>query len=172
MQKEEKMLEFKLVKPDSPELPAVSTLYERAFPANERRPLMPLVVGLKGRSEVISLWENDTYCGFMVLLTYRDIVHIIYFATEENLRGKGIGTAALKKLQEVKKGYRIIADLEKEYDGADNNEQRRLRREFYLRNGYIVSPVRYDWQGDPYEILVQGGNITDEEFWEFWDSFS
>lgn len=165
------MLRFKLVRPDSPELNDVSALYERAFPPNERRPLMPLVVGLKGRSEVISLWEEDAYCGFMVLLTYKDIVHIIYFATEEAVRGRGIGTAALKKLHEVKDGYRIIADLEKEYDGADNNEQRRLRREFYLRNGYTVSPVHYDWQGDPYEILVQGGNITDEEFWEFWESF-
>lgn len=165
------MLEFRPVDKDSPELPLVAALYERAFPANERRPLMPLVEGLKGRSQVISLWWEDNFSGFLVLLTYKDIVHIIYFATEEKLRGNGIGTRALQKLSEIKNGCRIIADLEAEYPGADNNEQRRKRRCFYLRNGYSVSPVRYNWQGDPYEILISGGNITDEEFWEFWDSF-
>ncbi len=165
------MLEFRKVTAASEELPALSGLYERAFPENERRPLMPLVEGLKSRSEVISLWCEEEFCGFLILLTYRDIAHIIYFATEEAVRGRGIGTKALKLLSETKKNYRIIADLEAEHPEAPNNEQRRLRREFYFRNGYSVSPVSYKWQGDYYEILIHGGSITDEEFWEFWDSF-
>lgn len=164
-------MEFRDVSPDSPELQKLSALYEAAFPENERRPLMPLVENRNGRSEVISLWQEGDFAGFMVLLTYKDIAHIIYFAVEESLRSKGMGTEALKLLRQRKENYRIIADLEAEYPGAPNNEQRRLRREFYFRNGYTVSPVSYKWQGDYYEILINGGSITDEEFWEFWDSF-
>ena len=64
-----------------------------------------------------------------------------------------------------------MADLECEVEGADNNDQRRKRKQFYLLNGYEQTEVNYRWRNEDYEILSQGGNVTRADFEAFWHYF-
>ena len=106
--------------------------------------------------------------GFACLLTIGDLTHIIYFAMDERLRGQGYGSVALAALHALKPQNRIIADIEQELPEAANNEQRRKRKSFYLRNGYVESGVELNWRKEAYEILVYGGTLTPKEFKAFW----
>jgi GNAT superfamily N-acetyltransferase len=145
-------------------------LYARAFPANERRPLEPLVSDQTGHGEILAFYDGEVFCGFACLLTWQDISHIIHFAIDEKFRGHGYGTQALDAMRKMKDGCRMIADVETEREGALNNDQRRRRMAFYGRSGYEKSPVRYSWRDEEYVILVRGGTLTMKEFGNFWEA--
>lgn len=166
------MLRTKLITEQSNELAQIEEIYRNAFPDNERKPLSPLLQDTSGCSEVISFYDKDLFCGFACLLTQRDITHIIYFAIDDHLRGKGYGSAALTAMHEMKPLNRIIVDIETEKKLAFNNQQRRKRKQFYLRSGYIESGVKYNWRKESYEILVYGGTISKQEFDSFWKDIS
>lgn len=162
------MLSIKHITEYAKELLQIEELYQRSFPENERRPLAPLLEDTSGSSEVIAFYDNTLFCGFACLLTQQDITHIIYFAIDDNLRGKGYGSAALTAMSEMKPANRIIVDIEMEEDHSLNNEQRKKRKIFYLRNGYTESEVKFSWRQESYEILVYGGTISKKEFNSFW----
>ena len=96
--------------------------------------------------------KEENFCGFARLLTYGGITHILYFAIDEQYREHGYGSEALKLMHTLYPKNRFIADLELDIPTAEIEPQRHLRRAFYLRNGYTPSEVRYDWQGEQYEI--------------------
>jgi hypothetical protein len=64
---------------------------------------------------------------------------------------------------------RVIVDIEAETETAEDNPVRRKRKEFYLKNGFSETEVRYRWHGDDFEILSRGGGVTSKEFSAFWD---
>ena len=84
------------------------------------------------------------------------------------MRGKGLGAKALAAIGRIKSKMRIIVDIEREVPGCEENEIRRRRKNFYLRNGYSETEVRYRWQEESYEILVSGGKLCKEDFGNFW----
>ena len=69
-----------------PDLFRVRRLYESAFPANERRPFEALLSGFDGQGELLAFYLGDCFAGFVSLLSWADITHILYFAIEEALR--------------------------------------------------------------------------------------
>lgn len=162
------MLEIREITMDSPDFAEAKRLYEDSFPANERRAFEPLVSDTTGHAETLGFYDGDVFVGFASLLLVDDIAHIIYFATEESLRGKGYGSSALSAMHERYADKRVIVDVEVERVGAENNEIRRRRRAFYLRNGYEPTKVRYNWRHDSYEILSHGGEVSGEEFGRFY----
>lgn len=163
------MLTLKPVDSMSPELPALTALMERSFPANERMP-MDVLLSRRG-SEMLAILEDGRFCGFINLLTRRDICHILFFAVVEDGRGRGVGTETLRLVRALKPGLRIIADLEAPDDGAPNAAQRLSRWRFYQRCGYEETGVTYRWRGERYAILSSGGRVSDEEFWQFWNEW-
>ena len=162
------MLTLQKITSDSKDFSTVMALYQEAFPENERRPLAPFLDGSEEGGEVVAFYDGERFCGFFCLLTYWDITHILYFAVEASLRGRGYGTEALGLVAKYKEGNRILADLEALVPKAENLLQRQKRKDFYLRNGYVRSLVSYDWQGESYDIFVFNGNITPKEFSDFW----
>ena len=68
----------------------------------------------------------------------------------------------------IESGRRIIVDIEREVPDCEENEIRRRRKNFYLRNGFYETEVRYRWQDEAYEILVFGGELSNEDFGNFW----
>lgn len=162
------MLRMEAVRTGSPLLPQVLSLYERAFPENERRPLEPLLADRSGCSDFVAFMDGDDFCGFACLLTWRDITHLIYFAIEDHLRGRGYGTEALKLMLTLHPGHRYIADLEAPDPAARNFRQRESRRAFYMHAGYTPTKVHYSWLGEKYEILALGGKVSTWEFRHFW----
>lgn len=156
---------------DSPYLPKLRALYERSFPANERRSLEELFTAFGSAHEMLVLMHEGRFAGFVSLLTWQDLTHILYLAIEPELRGMGLGSEALRLIRAHKPSARILADLEDDVPGAPNNDQRLRRMSFYRRGGYAPSEVRYDWRGESYVIYVSGGSLSAHEFEAFWDQF-
>lgn len=154
-----------------PDLFRVRRLYESAFPANERRPFETLPSGFDGQGELLAFYLGDCFAGFVSLLTWADITHILYFAIEEALRNRGLGSAALECIKSRKPGQRLIADLEAPLPDAPNRAQRLRRRAFYQRAGFVPSGVGYRWQGESYELMVFGGTLDEAAFLAFWRHF-
>lgn len=150
----------------------VIALYERAFPANERNTFESMQARFGDACELLTFEDDGQFIGFVLLLTYLDLTHILYLAVDESLRGRGYGAQALEAIRRHRPAERIIADLEDVDPAAPNNEERRRRMLFYRRSGYEASDVRYVWRGDAYVMFVCGGELGGEEFEAFWQHFS
>ena len=125
------MLQLKTVTPQFADFDKVSALYHSAFPENERRPLEEMFSFLSGGGEFLALYDWETFCGFVCLLSWQDITHILYLAIDSRLRGRGYGTGMLSAIRQRYPHSRLIADIELETAGASNNAERRQRKHFY-----------------------------------------
>ena len=161
------MLTIHPLTPDSPHLSATESLYGRAFPINEQRDFADMLNDPSGICDLVAIEENGAFIGFACTLNCIGIAHIIYFAIEEPLRGRGLGSEVLRLLHLHYAPQRVIVDIEQCGDYPDN-ENRLSRKNFYLRAGYRENPVTYRWQEEDYEVLSYGGSITREEFSAFW----
>lgn len=164
------MLVTKRIGPRSKDIPKIEELYIESFPENERFSFDMMIKNKNGHYETFGFYYNGVFCGFAILLNSLDISHILYIATVPEFRGKGIGTRALGAIGRIKSEMRIIVDIEREVPGCEENEIRRRRKNFYLRNGYSETDIRYRWQDEAYEILVRGGKISGKDFGDFWKS--
>ena len=162
------MFTTKRIGPKSKDLGKIKKLYEEAFPENERFSFGMMIKNESGSYETFGFYKDGVFCGFAIVLNSLDISHIIYFATLPEMRGKGLGAKALAAMGRIEAGRRIIVDIERKVPGCEENEIRRRRKNFYLRNGYSETEVRYRWQDEAYEILVFGGKLSKEDFGNFW----
>ena len=164
-----RMLTMKRIFEDDKEIYAeIKTLYDSAFPKNERKEIKYLLEKGQDVGEVYAFFDGEKFVGFTCLLSYHTICHVIYFAVAENLRDEGYGSKIIKAVCEAKKRKRVLVDIEMEEDDAPNEAQRVKRKEFYLRNGFKDTEITYRWEGEDYEILSYGGNCTKGEFRAFW----
>ncbi len=164
------MLFSKVIQESDPDYPKLLSLYEAAFPDNER--LAPNRYTEREGNEFIAFYiadEEPLFAGFAWMLTKGDLSHILYFAIEPALRHEGLGTEALRCLQGHFPGKRIIADVEDPDTNCPDPEERRRRIRFYERAGYRLTDIRYLWQNEFYLMMVQGGTLTREEFSRFWE---
>ena len=167
------MLQLFEVTKDSPWFPQVKTLYESAFPANERIPIKQLMDNKIQRdffAFVDDINGTPTFCGFSNSISHGDITNIVYFAVVPELRCRGYGSQILQAIREKHPDSRIVVDIEVEEDSKDAEEleRRNRRRDFYLRNGFEAAEFNYNWQGEHYRLLTAGGNVTEQEFRDFW----
>lgn len=150
----------------------VVSLYERAFPVNERRAFSHMQQQFGAACELLVFEEEEQFIGFALLLTHLDLTHILYLAIAEEQRNRGYGAQALQAIRRHHPADRIIADLEDIDPAASNNAERERRMQFYRRGGYEASDVRYVWRGEAYVMFVCGGGLGGEEFDAFWQHFS
>lgn len=150
----------------------IAELYERAFPPEERRPLETFFTDSSGCASLLSSFLDDSFCGFVCALRWQDLLHIIYFSVEEDLRGKGLGSEILRQLHAENPGMRILVDIEEPTPSSENYAQRLKRKLFYLRNGYGETEIHYRWRTVDYTILSHGGPVTNEELDAFWDALT
>ena len=132
------MLSMKLIGNTQEELKKAKALYYRAFPKNERRSFPELVENRLGSTEVFCFYDEDTFVGIACLLNSPTISRIIYLAVDESLRGCGYGTKALELLHQSKSEKKFMVDIEIADERAENAEQRKKRKKFYLRAGYFT----------------------------------
>lgn len=144
-------------------------LYYRAFPKNERRPFPELAENRLGNTEMVCFYDDDSFLGMACLLNSPHLSHIIYLAVEDSLRGQGYGARMLDLLHQSKGGKRVMVDIELPNPQAENAPQRIRRKSFYLRAGYEETSIRYRWRQEHYEILSYGGQISEQEYEQFWE---
>ncbi len=114
----------------------ISCLYYRAFPVSERKPLsMIRKMQKKGVSDVWYLEQDGQFVGLVITINGPDLILIDYLAIHEKRRGRGDGSQALKSLREKYVGKGIFLEIEQVCEAAENYEERRSRKQFYLSNG-------------------------------------
>lgn len=177
------------------QLDNIRELYEDAFPKSEKKPFAFILQKRdEGCFEILEITdEADCFCGLAIMMLYRDLALLDYFAIAPECRGTGVGSAALKALQEKYTGSKFMLEIESTVglnalevnrQNSDNEGREvtqmsaqvsalseeekslRLRRKaFYLRNGMRPMDFQVDLFGVEMEILVHGERVSFEEYY-------
>jgi len=144
---------------------AIRKLYEGAFPACEKKPFWLIRLKNKqGRADVWYLEEDGQFIGLGITMSGPGLVLLDYFAIDEKKRGKGYGSTALKLLQKQYMDCHFFLEIESVYDECDNLEQRRQRKQFYLRNGMTEMKMMANLFGTNLEVLGYGCKLDFERY--------
>lgn len=149
-----------------PEFGQIKRLYLAAFPDDERAPF-PLLAGKARRSNVewLAIFADKTFVGFFYNVLYgENLVYIFYFAIEENLRGRGYGSAAMSALKRKYAGKRLFLAMEEMDEAAENFAQRQRRCEFYEFNGFENTHTKLLEGRVIYDVMAIGGTVSKEEY--------
>lgn len=141
------------------------SLYQQAFPADERAPFW-LLSRKAHRSNVDwwSIYDGDTWTGFFYVLHAGDLSYLFYFAVSPQHRGKGYGTQALCELKKRYAGRRIFLAIEQLDPAAENYAQRVNRKHFYERNGFSDLHKKLREGNVVYSLLGIGDAVQKEEY--------
>lgn len=137
------------------DMPFILDLYQKAFPAEERKPFSLIErKTAMGYMEILVLREDGKRCGLAITALGQNIVLLDYFAISEDYRGEGLGSDALQLLKELYSENQFFLEIE-EPDAAQPNAEERVRRKnFYLRNGMLETGIRVSLFGVKMELLA------------------
>lgn len=161
---------MKLTEAYNEQLAKIQELYREAFPAIERKPFAVITEKRQeGTAEILALEaENGEFLGLAISVLYKDMVLLDYFAVSPELRGKGAGSAAFQLLKQRYAEKRFFLEIERTGVEAENALQRKRRKEFYLRNGMMETPLLVELFGTEMEILTASCPISYEEYYELY----
>lgn len=153
----------------------ISSLYESAFPDDEKAPFDTLLHReKKDNVEFVGYYDNQDFVGFTYLIHDDNLHYIFYFAILEKYRNLGYGTKILNLLKEQYQDETIFFEIEVLDKNADNYDERKRRKDFYMRNGFKESGYGYYFYVD-YEVMIYGNTIEPDRwhnmFYEFSDGF-
>ena len=127
--------------PEHPLYAAAWTLYEAAFPANERRDTEWQARALaRDTYHMCAATEDGKLLAIAFYWTHGEELFLEHLAVEPELRGQGIGAAVLREIWDLP--GKLVLEIEKPVDAAT---RRRLR--FYEREGLMLAPFGYDAPG-------------------------
>lgn len=156
--------EYRLVSAETAvQLQQIEALYMRAFPPAERKPFALIRRKcIKGDVEILAIETADgAFAGEAITVKCGALVLVDYLAVSEEMRGHGVGSAALGLLRERYAGKRLFLEIEStKEENAPNAEQREMRKAFYLRNGLSCMLFRAVEFGVEMEILTFSGEVT------------
>ena len=170
-----RMIRFEKIDENTNNPEEIKQLYLDAFPFEERIPfyIMVLVGNDKG-VEFLSIYDDDTWLGFIHTLVGDELSYIFYFAIDNRLRRSGYGS---KILHEYKKIHpRLSLAIEPIEENSDNIKQRRKRLEFYKKNGFETLDTKVVEMGIEFELMgAKGMEIKESDYKKlvkkFFDSF-
>ncbi len=145
-------------------------LYTEAFPDNERKPFS--MIREKHREKQTDVWvieEAGEFSGLAITMNSGDLVLLDYFAICAEKRGKSLGGASLRVLFEKYKGKRFFLEVESLAVPADNQEERRRRKQFYLNNGMRELGVCARLFGVEFELLGYECEVSFQEYFALYD---
>ena len=130
----------------------IRAIYEASFPKEEKLPfpLLRLLTGIRG-IDFTAYRDGESILGFTYTVTAGDILFVLFFAVDESLRGRGVGSAILSHLKE--KGKAVLLNIEPLDPAAENYAERLLRFRFYEKNGFIDTGYDIDEVGGTFRVL-------------------
>lgn len=143
----------------------IKKLYMSAFPSCERKPLS--VIRYKQHKKAADVWiveDEGEFIGLAITMNGSDLVLLDYFAMDDSKRGKGHGSKALKLLQDTYADYRFFLEIERTDVEAENIEERKRRKSFYLQNGMTELNVHAVLFGVEMELLAYQCKVSFEEY--------
>lgn len=151
----------------------LTELYERDlvidFPPTELKPLhIMLTLMEQQRYQALGLFEGDELLGYALFGVEPGVPLALldYLGILRGKRSRGIGSAFLDLLADYYRDYRGIFGEAEAPDAGDPAEEdlRRRRLDFYLRNGFRYGGYDCALFGVHYQALIRGDDdVTPEE---------
>lgn len=145
----------------------VKSLYLSAFPREERVPF-PILMR-RAQSDWVHFllfYDGGLFCGLAYLLLGEHLGALMYLAVNDSLRSRGYGTRILSAIRDYCGDRTVALDIEQVIPGATNYDQRKRRRDFYLRNGFLPSGCGHSLRGVDYEILISDSAFSPGDYAE------
>ena len=159
------MLQAKPITKTSDDFHIVNDLFLSAFPKAEQAPMSFLLQRAKKENiDFTAYYDNDIFAGFSYTVTQKDLTYVLYLAVSANSRSKGYGTQIMSHIKSLNPNNRIILNIEAQDETAENNEQRKRRKIFYERIGYTPAGFSLKMNGILYDVLINGGDCSADEF--------
>ena len=156
------------------EIPAIFALYRAAFPREERKPFSVIrKMARRGRADIWTIRHDGRFAGLAATVNGQENILLDYFAVREALRGRGVGSAALKCLMDhyAQKGF--FVEIESTFGPSENPGERQKRKEFYVNCGLIPMDTEADVFGVRMELLGVRCHLDFEQYRNFYrDDYS
>lgn len=146
----------------------IKEIYETSFPKNEKFPFWVLKQCAKEnnvRLDSIIDHNTDKIIGMNFLISYDDIVYLMYVAIDKKYRNKGFGSLVLRDLILRQVDTSILLCIEKP-SICDKEDIKARRKDFYLRNGFYEtgyfikdSGVDYEFLSSSKERIITGNDL-------------
>lgn len=135
-------------------LEEIRDIYEehlcRDFPADELKPLDRMEVSLReGNYKCIGAFEEGAFRAYAFFVIIGSKCLLDYFGVVPDMRGKGVGTAFLKKVLSSLETELILIEIEDPDAGA----MQLRRKDFYLNAGCVDTSVRFTTFGVRFLLL-------------------
>jgi GNAT superfamily N-acetyltransferase len=163
---------LKKLTPDHPDIPALKSLFEEAFPVSERPMSMDAILLMLDQipCDLLGVYPDetpDTFVGFFFGIRAESGVYGVYYATDPKLRSTGIGSKAFKAILEYYDDIPFWFSYESTFEESGNAEQRERRRKFYLKNGFYETGWFAKMNGTEFIIASSKEEFDKEAFLKF-----
>ena len=169
------MIRFEKIDDNTKNLEDIKQLYMDAFPFEERIPFYIMVsVGNDRGVEFLSIYDDDTWLGFIHTLVGEKLSYICYFAIDGSLRQSGYGSEIIREYKKMHP--KLSLAIEPIEEDSDNIKQRKKRLAFYEKNGFETLDTRVVEMGVEFELMgARGMEIKESDYKslvkKFFDSF-
>ena len=169
------MIRFEKIDENTKNLEDIKQLYMDAFPFDERIPFYIMVsVGNDRGVEFLSIYDDDTWLGFIHTLVGDKLSYIFYFAIDGSLRQSGYGSKIIREYKKIHP--KLSLAIEPIEEDSDNIKQRKKRLAFYEKNGFETLDTRVVEMGVEFELMgARGMEIKENDYKslvkKFFDSF-
>ena len=155
-------LEVRNIYPLTPTFKMVASLYEAAFPVEERLPLWQLSWNsLKNGQSFLAYFDQGVFIGFTYAICTDNLVYLLFLAVEESKQSQGYGSQILAQVKK-KAGERpcVLTIEPMDEEQVSNRAQRLKRLAFYKRNGYQALNHFYFEGSERYQILTTDKSLS------------
>ena len=169
------MIRFEKIDENTKNLEEIKQLYMDAFPFDERIPFYIMVsVGNDRGVEFLSIYDDDTWLGFIHTLVGEKLSYIFYFAIDGGLRQSGYGSKIIREYKKIHP--KLSLAIEPIEEDSDNIKQRKKRLAFYEKNGFETLDTKVVEMGVEFELMgAKGMEIKESDYKslvkKFFDSF-
>ena len=169
------MIRFEKIDENTKNLEDIKQLYMDAFPFEERIPFYIMVlVGNDRGVEFLSIYDDDTWLGFIHTLVGEKLSYIFYFAIDGGLRHSGYGSKIIREYKKIHP--KLSLAIEPIEEDSDNIKQRKKRLAFYEKNGFETLDTKVVEMGVEFELMgAKGMEIKENDYKslvkKFFDSF-
>lgn len=140
-------------------------LYEEAFPEQEKKPWQVIEkLVMDGRMELLAMVDKDEFIGLAINMISGNRALLDYYAITPEKRGGGYGSRGLEVLLDRFENYKYIFEIETQDAQADNAEERKRRKAFYLRNGLKETGLFANVYDTDFELLTPDGELSFQEY--------
>lgn len=155
-------LEVRNIYPLTPTFKKVASLYEAAFPVEERLPLWQLSWNsLKNGQSFLAYFDQEVFIGFTYAICTDNLVYLLFLAVEESKQSQGYGSQILAQVREEAGERPCVLTIEPmDEEDASNRTQRLKRLAFYERNGYQALNHFYFEGRERYQILITDRSLS------------